>query len=320
MQTDMLPPQPRRLRPFAILALACIVAATNWTPRADTIHNGAPIDVPGGTTLAFSGTARGAGGFTGKGTVRYDGAFYPGNSPALITYGGDVVFGSFLTLNMEVGGLTRGTQHDAIDVAGKLTFGGTMNITLINGWVPALGDTYNLFDWGTTAGTFTTINLPPLPAGRFWRTDRLYIDGTVRVSPVPVTYAQWQAAFGTGAFTVDGDGDGIPNGIEFLLGTNPTANTGPPLTLIELAPIALTARVAFTIPELPATDAHYRLRSSPDLITWTLIASKDGLGPWAGTASITTDPPAAGYNSLTATEPLPGGTTKRFHRLESIQP
>ena len=294
------------------------------TLAGDIVHNGTPIHVPAGTTLAFPGHARGAGHFTGAGTVRYDGKFSPGNSPALITYGGNVVLGNLATLNMEIGGLARGTQFDAMDVAGKLTFGGTLNVTLISGWVPALGDSYNLFDWGTTAGNFTTINLPALPAGRFWRTDRLYVDGTLHVSPVPATYAQWQAAFATGAFTADDDADDFDNGIEFLLGTNPHANfAAEAYPFVELKPTlgpSITARVRFSIPELPATDAHYRLTASDDLVTWTLIASKDGLGPWSGIASVTTAAPAAGYTQITATEILPGTAEKRFHRLESVQP
>ena len=321
------------LHPWLAISLGCAVVTASWRRPSpppvqkqmvvlagDWQHNGAPIHVPVGTTLAFAGTARGAGGFTGAGTVRYDGAFHPGNSPALITYGGDVVLGTFLTLNMELGGLTRGTQYDAMNVAGKLTFGGTLNVTLINAWQPDLGNVYNLFDWGTTAGTFATVNLPALAAGRFWRTELLYVDGTLRVSPVPGTYAQWQAAFGTGAFGADDDQDGIPNGIEFLLGTNPNATTTPATPLTELIPSTggtVTARVTFTIPELPATDAHYRLRASNDLVTWTLVASKDGLGPWTGSASVTTDPPAAGYTGVTVTETLPGTTTKRFHKLEA---
>ncbi len=300
------------------------IAAKSRSIAGNVIHNGAPMDVPAGTTLTFSAKASGAGNFTGAGTVRYDGTFSPGNSPALITYGGDVVFGNLLTVNMEIGGLARGTQYDALNVAGKLTFGGTLNIVLINGWVPSLGDTYNLFDWGTTAGSFTNINLPPLPAGRFWRTDRLYLDGTLRVSPVPATYAQWQAAFATGAFTADDDNDAFDNGIEFLFGTNPHANfAAEAYPLVELKPTlgpTIAASVTFVIPELPATDAHYRLTATDDFVSWTLIASKNGAGPWSGSASVNTDPPAGGYTRVTATEILPGTAEKRYHRLEAVQP
>lgn len=318
-----------RRPPLLLVILGCAAAVAparnphapeSRTLAGEVVHNGIPIHVPAGTTLTFAGTARGAGGFTGAGTVRYDGAFHPGNSPALITYGGDVIFGSLLTLQMEVGGLTRGTQYDAMNVAGKLTFNGTLNVVLINSWQPTLGDAYNLFDWGTTAGAFAAVNLPALPAGRFLRTDLLSADGTLRVSPVPGTYAQWQAAYGTGAFGADDDQDGIPNGIEFLLGTNPTATSAPVTLLTELMPStggSVTARVTFTIPELPATDAHYRLRASPDLVNWTLIASKDGLGAWTGSASVTTDPPAVGYNVITVTETLSGSTTQRFHKLDA---
>lgn len=318
-------------RPFLLLViLGCATATVAFarSPRApesrtltgEVVHNGAPIHLPAGHTLTFAGTARGAGAFTGPGTVRYDGAFHPGNSPALITYGGDVIFGNLLTLQMELGGLTRGTQYDAMNVAGKLTFGGTLNVALINSWQPTLGDVYNLFDWGTTAGTFAAVNLPALPAGRFWRTDLLSADGTLHVGPVPGTYAEWQAAFGTGAFGADDDQDGISNGIEFLLGTNPTANSASPAPLTELTPTtggSVTARVTFTIPELPATDAHYRLSASPDLVNWILVASKDGLGAWTGSASVTPNPPVGGYTLITVTETLPGSTTQRFHKLDA---
>ena len=144
------------------------------------------------------------------------------------------------------------------------------------------------------------------------------------MSSVPATYAAWQAAYGAGAFNTDDDGDGIANGIEFLLGTNPKSNASvgqPPL--VELPPINsgnVTARVAFSIPEFPATDARYRLKASDDLVTWTLIASKDGAGPWSGSATVTSDAPGGGFTRITVAETLSASTVKRFHRLEAVEP
>lgn len=100
----------------------------------------------------------------------------------LITYGGDVVLGTFTTSTMELGGTARGTQYDAINVAGKLTFGGTLQVTLFNGFNPALGDSFNLFDWGTTAGAFTTVNLPALGTNLTWNTTQLYLTGVISVA------------------------------------------------------------------------------------------------------------------------------------------
>jgi hypothetical protein len=103
---------------------------------------------------------------------------------------------------MEIGGLTRGTQYDALNVTGAITFGGTLNVNLINGYTVAAGDSYNLLDWGSSSGTFNSVNLPTLN-GLMWDTSGLYTTGMLSVSaiPEPATYA---AIFGAGAlaFTV----------------------------------------------------------------------------------------------------------------------
>ena len=106
-----------------------------------------------------------------------------------------------------------------------------------------------------------------------------------------------------------------------MLGTNPTTANATPLQ--ELTPVhagSTTASVAFDIPASPASDAHYRVTASSDLPTWTLIASKDGAGPWTGSASVTTGAPVGGFTRITVAETLPLGTARRFHRLEGEAP
>ena len=102
-------------------------------------------------------------------------------APALITHQGSVVLGSQNTLFMDIGGTARGTQYDAMDVAGRLTFGGTLTATLINAFAPQPGDSFNLFDWGTKAGTFSTVNVPALNPGLAWNQGNLYLDGTLSI-------------------------------------------------------------------------------------------------------------------------------------------
>jgi hypothetical protein len=144
-------------------------------------HSGTEVRASAGSNIVFFGEVRGAGPFTGTGTTYFEGGYSPGNSPALVTHGGNVVFGTFNTLTMEIGGTARGTQYDALDVAGKLTFDGTMDVVLIDAFQPQLGNSFNLFDWGTTAGTFTTVNVPALNTGLAWNQNNLYIDGTLSV-------------------------------------------------------------------------------------------------------------------------------------------
>jgi hypothetical protein len=144
-------------------------------------HSGIEVRTSTGSNTVFFGEVRGAGNFTGTGTTYFEGGYSPGNSPALITHEGSVVFGSLNTVTMELGGTARGAQYDAIDVAGKLTFGGTMNVPLIDTFQPQHGDAFNLFDWGTTSGTFSTVNVPALNTGLAWDQSTLYTDGTLRV-------------------------------------------------------------------------------------------------------------------------------------------
>lgn len=126
------------------------------------------------------------GGLTGGGQAFIEGDHRPGASPALVTFGGDVVYGTLATVEMELGGTARGTQYDAINVAGQLSFGGTLNVPLISGFQPQGGDVFNLFDWGTTVGTFSTINLPALIPGLLWSQANLYTAGEIQVALDPV--------------------------------------------------------------------------------------------------------------------------------------
>ena len=79
------------------------------------------------------------------------------------------------------------TAGDAADLAissALLTFGGTLNVTNIGSSLIA-GDTFNLFDWGTTSGTFSTVNLPALGSGLEWDQSNLYSTGQLAVAAIP---------------------------------------------------------------------------------------------------------------------------------------
>jgi hypothetical protein len=86
---------------------------------------------------------------------------------------------------MELGGTARGNQYDAVSATDALVLDGTMQVELLNGFTPVAGDRFDLFDWGTLAGTFNTLNLPPLPASEGWDTSGLYATGTLAVTGVP---------------------------------------------------------------------------------------------------------------------------------------
>lgn len=152
-------------------------------------HNGAEIRTAVGSRTTFLGAVNGAGNFTDTGTVDFEGGYSPGNSPAAVSLAGDAVFGAGNQLTIEIAGVTRGTGFDALLVTGHLTLGGALNVTLLNGFTPAKGQQFDLFDWGTQTGTFSSVNLPALANGMSWDTTKLYTNGSVDVVPEPSTWA-----------------------------------------------------------------------------------------------------------------------------------
>ncbi|MEO8351691.1 MAG: hypothetical protein ABI680_08165, partial [Chthoniobacteraceae bacterium] len=125
------------------------------------------------------------GGITGGGQAFIEGDHRPGNSPALVTFGGDVVYGPFSSIEMELASTARGTGYDAIDVAGTLTLDGALDVVLIDAFQPQPGHVFDLFNWGTLDGTFQTVNLPDLQLDYEWDATRLYDNGTLTVIPEP---------------------------------------------------------------------------------------------------------------------------------------
>jgi hypothetical protein len=103
------------------------------------------------------------------------------------------VFGPGATLQIELGGPAAGTQYDQINVAGELILGGTLEISLINGFMPTAGQTFDFLAASDVVGAFSSIVLPTLP-GLTWNTSQL-LSGVLSVT-LP------------GDFDHDGDGDG----------------------------------------------------------------------------------------------------------------
>jgi len=56
------------------------------------------------------------------------------------------------------------SEFDRLSISGSATLNGALNISLINGFVPNPGDSFQIMTFGSRSGTFTTIN--DLGAGR----------------------------------------------------------------------------------------------------------------------------------------------------------
>jgi len=91
------------------------------------------ITTPNGIFLDIGSTADAGsfnGGNSGTGTVEAFGDLRPGNSPAIVSFGGDLFIGSGATTEIELAG-TESVQFDRLNVAGDLTISGNLIVTLM---------------------------------------------------------------------------------------------------------------------------------------------------------------------------------------------
>lgn len=135
-----------------------------------------------GRALTFTGDVNGIGSYTGN--VVFSDGFSPGNSPANVSLQ-NMTFDGTTDLMMELGGKTAGSEYDRLTVSGAGTLAGTLDVTLINGFAPSLGDTFLLIDGGTLTGSFATTHLPTLPAGEQWLVTQTASDYSLTVVPEP---------------------------------------------------------------------------------------------------------------------------------------
>jgi len=117
-----------------------------------------------------------------------------------------------------------------IDSSGRRA---ALTVGLEPGFIPAADDSFNIFDFGPTTGTFSSVTLPSLPQGLRWDKSRLYVNGVLSIeNAVPGDFNldgnvgsqdlfAWRAGFGKmfAAAVRDGDadGDGDVDGRDFLI-------------------------------------------------------------------------------------------------------
>ncbi|MEM7787418.1 MAG: T9SS type A sorting domain-containing protein [Bacteroidota bacterium] len=187
-----------------------------------------------GAALRFGGTQRtftadasleGAGTLAFDGPVVFGGTVRPGTSPGILTIAGDgLPPEAGAVLDVEVGGTTPGTEHDQLVVTGTAALGGTLRMTLLDGFEPSGGDRVTLLRAASVTGAFDAIELPDgLP-------------GEVEVTDTTVVYVR------TVGVASDAGPEALP---EALALSPPSPNpTSGPVTLAVALPEAGPVRVA----------------------------------------------------------------------------
>jgi hypothetical protein len=184
----------RRLRVCMLWPLAlCAAQAAEPAPAPRSVPAAAEISkgVHGLTasgrradgTWLVTGTLSGNGVIALPGTRVISGKVAPGNSPGCVTDQGNVIFDAAASLEIEIGGATACTQFDSYSVGLSLTLNApTLNVLLINGFLPIAGQRFKVLSWGSLSGTFGKVNLPALGVGLSWDTSALYTAGELAVA------------------------------------------------------------------------------------------------------------------------------------------
>ncbi len=220
------------------------------------------LTVTDGVHLAANGRLAGKGTLVGQ--VINAGATSPGLSTGILAIDGGYVQRPGGTLSIELGGVDNSSpfhaQFDQLLVFGAATLGGTLDVSLVEGFIPAIGDTFPILKATGGLTSFDAMNLPTLPSDRAWSATRsvdalaLTVVATTPASPADFDHdgdvdaadlAQWKTGFGKTS-PGDADDNGKVDGANFLAwqraytGSSNASTTVPEPATVLLAALALT--------------------------------------------------------------------------------
>ncbi len=191
------------------------------------------------------------------------------NLPVVITLNSTYTQGGGASFTMPVGGTTPGgtaNNFGQLNIgSGMAILGGTLNVVLINGFVPQPGNSFNPLNYGSRAGSFNNIILPDI-APNFWHVTQgpTSVVLSVVASGDPVINANGSvnaASFAPG-------GAVAPGSIAAIFGSNLATSTATALA-IPLPTTLGGATMQFNgnqlVPKFFATDAQINIQ-----IPWEL--------------------------------------------------
>ncbi|NQT52605.1 PEP-CTERM sorting domain-containing protein, partial [bacterium] len=154
------------------------LAGGSLTAQALFVSEGSTFDFTGGHLFLMEcyGDLANAGG-----------TLHPGASPGILEVFGDYVQLADAWLEIELSGLDRGLEYDALDATGELFLDGGLRVLLTDGFMPTVGQSFHILSWnGALTGEFATLDLPALAdPDLYWSTAALYTDGILGLGAVP---------------------------------------------------------------------------------------------------------------------------------------
>jgi hypothetical protein len=138
--------------------------AGSTTAEGGTIASVVGLDIQGGS-IGGSGTINAA--------VADAGHLAPGLSPGpsmgAVTIVGTCTQTAGAAFDVDIAGLVAGSGHDQANITGAATLAGALDVTLVNGFVPAELDTFTVMTFPSSVGEFDAFNLPVLGGDLAWK-------------------------------------------------------------------------------------------------------------------------------------------------------
>jgi autotransporter-associated beta strand protein len=289
------------------------LGATSITGGKLIVNNtyASPITVgPAGTlggnmtsTAAVTATAAGA-------------KITPGNSNGTMTAASaNLTTGGVLDLEIDDAGTLK---NDKLVVTGALTVTGS-TLNLLPSGTPA-APVYVLASYGTLTGTFGIVTGKPTNYDLVYNYNDGVSSNNIALVKQGDAYLDWLAAYPalTGASRAPGedfDNDGLDNGVEFVIGSDPTAATAtgrPAATVIG-------GNLEFTFKRSDASEAYaVSVELGTDLATWPTVYNIPGIATSGPVVYVTDNGPTTPDDVVVRVPMAPD--TKKFARLKAVIP
>ncbi|MCU0413061.1 MAG: T9SS type A sorting domain-containing protein [Ignavibacteriaceae bacterium] len=105
-----------------------------------------------------------------NGNLNNKGLFLPGDNIGTFSVTGNYPEESTSVLKIDIGGYSAGSEHDRLNVSGNASLSGSLNINIVNGFTPAVGDSFLVLTYGSRTGSFSSIVDSSFVSGAEWDT------------------------------------------------------------------------------------------------------------------------------------------------------
>ncbi|MBI1839344.1 MAG: hypothetical protein HYR88_00635 [Verrucomicrobia bacterium] len=145
-----------------------------------TLMSGGSLNF-GQTAAQLIGGSIGGNG-TVTGSVSNNATVNPGASPGLLSITGNYSEGPGARLRIELAGTTAGVTYDQLSVGGKAKLAGVLEVSYLNGFVPAPGNVFTALVCGARSGGFSRLETPTNAMGTIYTPKSVLVE-TGNASP-----------------------------------------------------------------------------------------------------------------------------------------